>query len=69
MKNIFKNVRGATVTLALSRRPYGGAIGHPAIVSGHLLTLMLVGTYLLSLTIRNEYQMLHSLYTVSIMLS
>jgi hypothetical protein len=45
-KNILKNVRGVYVTSALSRRPYPGVIGHSAIVSGHLLTLMLVGTYL-----------------------
>jgi hypothetical protein len=38
-KNILKNVRGVYVSLALSRRPYGGAIGHPAIRP------LLVGTY------------------------
>jgi hypothetical protein len=61
---------GYTLPLALCAGPMGGgAIGHPAIVSGHLLTAMLVGTYLLRRKIRNEYQMLHLLYTVSIMLS
>ena len=60
---------GYTLAWPFRAGPMGGAIGHPAIVSGYSLTSMLVGTYLLSRTIRNEYQMLHSLYTVSIMLS
>jgi len=60
---------GYTLAWPFRAGPMGGAIGHPAIVSEHLLTAMLVGTYLLKCKIRNEYQMLHLLYTVSIMLS
>ena len=46
---------GYTLPLALCAGPTRGAIGHPAIVSGYLPTQMLVGTYLLMRTIKNEY--------------
>ena len=46
---------GYTLPWPFRAGPMGGAIGHPAIVSEHSLTLMLVSTYLLSRIIRNEY--------------
>jgi hypothetical protein len=69
IKNFLKNVRGAYVTFGPLRRPYGGGHWPSGHVSRYLLTKMLVGTYLLDRTIKNEYQMLHPLYTMTIMLS